>query len=78
VHGIDDGDEEVYLRINRFNYPRFAQGLELIRTNHDIILIMGTKKRGFGNSVQVNEMLVIDPDEDERHGDDDEEAVREA
>jgi DNA polymerase-3 subunit alpha len=75
VHGIDDGDEEVYLRINRFNYPRFQQGLELIRTNHDIILVMGTKKRGFGNSVQVNEMLVIDPDEEETS--DDEEALRE-
>ncbi len=72
IHGYDDFDEEVYLRFNRFDFPKFADGLEQLRTNHDILLIIGQKKKGFGNSVQVKRMLIIDPDEDEDDKDYDE------
>ena len=70
IHGYDDGTEDVYLRFNRFDFPRFAEGLERLRINQDVILVIGQKKKGFGNSVQVRRMMIIDPDEED--SDDDE------
>lgn len=64
VHAYDDGEEDVYLRFDRFAFPRFATGLELLRPDADVVLIIGEKKKGFGNSVQVKKMLIIDPDDE--------------
>lgn len=60
----DDGDEEVYLRFNRWNYPKFKNALESIRVGKDVVVAHGVKRRGFGVSLQVKNMIIIDPESD--------------
>jgi hypothetical protein len=60
---FDNTPEEVYLRVNRFAYPAFARRLESISVGHDVIIGVGRKTSGFGNSVAVEELYVIDPDD---------------
>ena len=72
VFAYDDGDEEVYLRFGRFDMPKFEDGLKQLRPNMDVLLIIGTKNKGFGNSIKVNKMMIIDPEEDENDDDEDE------
>lgn len=69
IHGYDDGDEEVYLRFDRYSFPKFKSGLESLRPDQDILLVMGIKRRGFGNSLKVKKMMVIDPDDGEEEDD---------
>lgn len=59
---VDGGVEEVYLRINRFVFPRFRGKLERIEVGHDVVIVVGRKSPGFGNSMSVEELYVIDPD----------------
>lgn len=72
IHAYDDGDEEVYLRFDRFQFLKFKDGLEQIRPNTDVLLIIGQKKKGFGNSIKVKKMIVIDPEGDDNDDEDDE------
>jgi DNA polymerase-3 subunit alpha len=65
IHAYDDGDEEVYLRFNRYNFPKFKAGLETLRPDADVLLIIGEKNRGFGNSLKVKKMMAIDPEDDD-------------
>lgn len=61
----DDGDEDVYVRIDRFTYPRYHKMLQSLRTDHDVLYVLGRRSTGgagFGISVQVNKLAVIDPD----------------
>lgn len=68
----DDGDEEVYLRFNRFRFPNFKEQLEAIQLDGtQVVLIEGVKRKGFGINVQVKRMITIDVSEDE---DEDQEA----
>lgn len=59
---VDGGIEEVYLRINRFTFPRFRTKLERIEVGHDVVIVVGRKTPGFGNSIAVDELYVVDPD----------------
>jgi DNA polymerase-3 subunit alpha len=59
---IGQGLEEVYIRINRFNFERFRGLLELIEVMHDVVVARGHKTPGFGNSIAIDDMWVIDPD----------------
>lgn len=61
----DDGDEDVYIRINRWNFPRFKEVIEQIDLDKDIIIASGIKRGGFGVSLQLRDIVVINPDEDE-------------
>jgi DNA polymerase-3 subunit alpha len=72
IFAYDDEDEEVYLRFDRYNFPKFETGIKMLRPGTDILLIMGIKSRGFGNSVKVRKMITIDPEGDDRDDDDDE------
>lgn len=71
VFAYDDGDEEVYLRFDRYNFPKFEQGIKTIRPDTDVLIVMGVKSRGFGNSIKVRKMMCIDP-EGNQFDDDDE------
>lgn len=62
LHCYDDGDEDVYLRFNRFSYPRFKKALESIRVGKDVVIITGKKTNGFGVSIAVDTLAVVDPD----------------
>ena len=59
---FDDTVDEVYGRINRFVFPRFRAKLESITVGHDIVIIVGRKTPGFGNSLAVDQLYVIDPE----------------
>jgi DNA polymerase III subunit alpha len=58
----DAGIEEVYLRMNRFSFPTFRRILETIEVGHDVVIAEGRKTPGFGNSIAVERLWVIDPD----------------
>jgi DNA polymerase III subunit alpha len=58
----DAGIEEVYLRMNRFAFPEFRRILETIEVGHDVVVAEGYKTPGFGNSIAVKKLWVIDPD----------------
>ena len=58
----DDSDKTVYLRFSRFKFPRFERGLWKIDLNHDVVVVKGLKRGGFGTSIHVDNMWVIDPD----------------
>jgi len=58
----DTTDEEVYLRVNRFVFPRLRRIIESIAVNHDIVVAVGNRIAGFGTPVMVDKLYVIDPD----------------
>jgi DNA polymerase-3 subunit alpha len=62
----DDGDEDVYVRIDRFTYPRYHKMLQELRVNHHVLYVLGQRSTGgagFGISVQVRKLAVIDPED---------------
>lgn len=63
VKCIDDGDEDVHCRINRWDFPRFADRLEDLRTNgSDVLIVKGRKRDGFGTNILVHEMWALEID----------------
>jgi DNA polymerase-3 subunit alpha len=63
VKCYDDGDEDVHCRINRWEFPRFAERLEDLRTDgRDVIIIKGRKRDGFGTNIIVHEMWALEID----------------
>jgi DNA polymerase-3 subunit alpha len=58
----DTTDEEVYLRINRFAFPRLKAIIRSITTEHDVVVCVGSRIAGFGTPVMVDQLYVIDPD----------------
>lgn len=62
LHAYDAGDEDVYLRFNRWKFPRFRSQLAQIRPDQDVVVAVGRKRRGFGVSIQVERLYVIDPE----------------
>lgn len=64
VQAIDETDTLVFLRWNRFNFPRFEEAIWNMRLDTDLVLVRGIKRRGFGVSLQVRDMWVIAPDEE--------------
>jgi DNA polymerase-3 subunit alpha len=62
LHCYDAGDEDVYLRIPRWTFKKFKRQLEGIRTGQDVVIAIGQKRRGFGVSLQVQKLFVVDPE----------------
>lgn len=61
----DDGDEEVYVKISRFSYPRFKERLADLRIDHDVVWVRGKRsKAAFGLSIYARSLIVIDPEDD--------------
>ena len=59
---FDDTDEEVYLRVNRFVFPRFKRVIEGINVGHDLVVAVGNRIAGFGTPVMVERLYIVDPD----------------
>ena len=69
LHCYDDGDEDVYLRFNRWVFPKFKQAIESLQMGRHVVVAKGVKRKGFGVAVHVKEFYVIDPyDEEEEDG----------
>ena len=60
VRCFDDSDVTVYLRYNRFTFPKFEAGLWSINLDHDVMLVSGVRRGGFGTSIHVKRMWVFD------------------
>lgn len=60
----DDEDEDVYLRISRYSYPKFKAQLEALQLNRDAVIVVGTKSSGtaFGINIRVDRLGTIEPD----------------
>jgi DNA polymerase-3 subunit alpha len=65
VECIDDSDRTVFLRFSRFSFPEFEKALWNMELGKDMILVRGIKRGGFGTSVHVENMWVIQGDDDE-------------
>jgi DNA polymerase-3 subunit alpha len=71
LHAYDDAGEDVYVRITRFDFPKFRKGLEELRENVDVIYVVARKSNGgFGASIYVKKLVVIDPEDDDDEADD--------
>jgi DNA polymerase-3 subunit alpha len=59
---FDNTEEEVYLRINRFDFPKLKRTIESIAVGHDVVIAVGNRIAGFGTPVMVSQLYVVDPD----------------
>lgn len=76
LHTYDDGGEDVYVRITRYDFPKFRKALEELRENIDVIWVEARKsKGGFGASIYVKRLIVIDPEDDDDENDEEEEST---
>lgn len=64
LHCLDAGLEDVYLRFPRWRYPNFKRQIDSIREGKDVVIAIGEKRKGFGVSLQVNKLYVVDPEVD--------------
>lgn len=62
VEAIDDSDRSVFLRFTRFRFPEFEKALWNMNLDEDIMLVRGVRKGGFGTSIHVENMWIIEPD----------------
>lgn len=70
LHSYDDAGEDVYVRINRFAFPKFKEQLERLRPDEDVIWVAARKSPGgFGASIYVDKMVTIDPADDDEEND---------
>lgn len=58
----DTTEEEVYLRVNRFTFPRLRRIIESITVEQDVVICAGNRIAGFGTPVMVDKLWVVDPD----------------
>ncbi len=64
LQAYDEFDEDVYLRISRYKFPQFKRDLESLRLDHDVVWVIAKKSAmGFGASLQVEQLVIIDPDD---------------
>lgn len=59
---MDDSDTHVYVRFWRQSFPKFEKAAWSINLDHDVLVVQGVKRRGFGTGIHVKRMWVIDPD----------------
>lgn len=71
LHAYDDGNEDVYVRINRFAFSEYRTALENLKEDEHVIWVQAHKsKNGFGASIYVDRLVVIDPADDDEENDD--------
>ncbi len=69
LHCYDDGDDDVYVRINRWKFPKFESLVATIVPRESVIIAVGRKRASFGVSIQLDSLIVIQPDEEETEED---------
>lgn len=55
----DEGDEDVYVRVNRYNYPDLEEDVSSISLDSDVILALGYKREDFGISIHAESIVVF-------------------
>ena len=67
VQCFDDGEDDVYCRWNRWQFPNFEQMLENLQTDgSNVLIVEGRKREDFGVSLHVTDAYVLELDESER------------
>ena len=61
----DTGDDDVYLRINRYKFPKLRVQVDEIVPGRDAVVAIGRETLGFGAAIQVDQLWVISPEDDE-------------
>jgi DNA polymerase-3 subunit alpha len=68
----DDGDDDVYCKINRWEFPRYKALVEKIVPGEDVVIVVGRKRSGFGLTLQVKALVHLpmggeedEPDEED-------------
>lgn len=59
---MDDSDTNVYVRFWRQSFPKFEKAAWSINLDHDVIIVEGVKRGGFGTGIHVRKLWVVDPD----------------
>jgi competence ComEA-like helix-hairpin-helix protein len=59
---MDDTDTHVYVRFWRQSFPKFEKAAWSINLDHDVIIVKGKKRKGFGTGIHVEKLWVLDPD----------------
>jgi len=73
LHCYDDGGEDVYVRITRYDFPLYRKALEELREDIDVVWVEARKSQGgFGASIYVKRLIVIDPEDDDDENEDEE------
>lgn len=65
IQAYDEGDEDVYIRINRWQFPKMEKDLESIVKDQDVILVAGMKREDFGISIHAADIVVLKMEEEE-------------
>lgn len=60
---MDDTDTNVYVRFWRQSFPKFEKAAWSINLDHDVIVVEGVKRGGFGTGIHVRKLWVVDPDD---------------
>lgn len=63
VECFDDTDVLVYVRFSRYDFPRFEKALWNMNMDHDVLIVKGMKRKGFGTGIHVKAAWCIDPDD---------------
>lgn len=60
----DEYDEDVYIRVNRYQYPNMKKKIETLVLDHDVIMGIGEKSKSLavGINIPVQRLHVIEPD----------------
>jgi DNA polymerase III subunit alpha len=65
LHCYDDGDEDVYVRVTRWDFPKYQKVLQSLRPDRDVIWVEAMRSvRGVFPNLLMRKMVVIDPEED--------------
>jgi DNA uptake protein ComE-like DNA-binding protein len=57
----DDGEDDVHLRIDRFQYRAFARKVASITPGSDGVVVTGRIVKGFGTAIRVSKLWIIEP-----------------
>lgn len=60
---FDVTDEEVYVRVNRFVFPKLKKTIQTVSLNHDVLVVIGNRIAGFGTPIMASKIFVIDPED---------------
>lgn len=62
LHCVDAGTEDVYLKVNRWKFPKFKKQIDSIRPGVDVVIAVGRKHGDFGVALQVDKLYIVDPE----------------
>lgn len=69
LQSFDDFGDDVYIRFNRWKFPKYEKAIEDITPGSDVIVVLGTKLKDFGTSLHVQQLWVLEMDDEDEDSD---------